>query len=112
MNQLTFIPVTDSTYSVNLPQDHVDYLNKIITDLTLGDNNKWEPFILDAFIDHVVVHYVSRHFFKDCIDAIAKGHMFILIDITYEKRVITASLGLFKIEETQEVRYVAGVMYK
>lgn len=112
MDNITFNKVSESNYTTVLPQDHVAYIEKIVEELSLNEVNKWEPFITDHFIDNVVVRYVASHFFKQHEEELSKTHRFLLLDITFNKRIITGSLGLFQVENEEPVKYVAGIMYK
>lgn len=112
MTNLVFTKTSESSYITTLTQEHISYIEKIVSELSLNEVDKWEQYITDSFIDTLVVRYVSACFFKQHEEDISKTHRFLLLDITYDKRIITASLGLFQVEEGEPVKYIAGVMYK
>lgn len=107
---MKFESINADMYRVMLEQDDK---NKIEEAVKILDNGitKWQEFYNDKFMDTVVCRYVTAEFYKQHKDVLTQRAGFVTVDIGYDERVITISIGLWSMTKDMELEIMSGVLY-
>lgn len=107
---MKFESINADMYRVMLEQEDRIKIEEVVKILDNGVT-KWQEFYNDKFIDNIICRYVSAEFYKQHKEVLNQRAGFVTIDVGYDNRIITISVGLWSITKDMELEIMSGVLY-
>ena len=107
---MTFENINQDMFRVMLTEEDEKIINNFVNEIS-GGVSIWQEFYNDKFIDNIICRYVAAEFYKKHKETINNRAGFVTIDIGYNERIITISVGLWSITKDDELKLMTGVLY-